>query len=138
MGTKTLIEIGLDPSKRERLEAYREEKGSIKNRLAVLKPSIESGKELLERGLMDAAKKVNFMKVVQEYNQLIQNLKSLDQEMGIIEQEILSNTDGLIVVREKIYPGVQVRIGRFVRNIRDEISGCRLFISENDILISKA
>lgn len=138
MGTKTLIEIGLDPNKRERLEAYREEKGTVKNRLAVLKPSIESGKELLERGLMDAAKKVTFMKVVQEYNQLIQNLKSLDQEMGIIEQEILSNTDGLIVVREKIYPGVQVRIGRFVRNIRDEISGCRLFISENDILISKA
>lgn len=137
MGTRTLIEIGLDPNKRERLESYREEKHTIKNRLGVLRPSIDSGKELLERGLMDQVKKLTFMKVVQEYNHLVQNLKAIDAETKQIEQEIMSNTDGLVVVKNKIYPGTQVRIGRFTRNIRNEVGECRIFISENDILINR-
>lgn len=137
MGTKTLIEIGLDPNKRERLDSYREEKHTIKNRLGVLRPSIDSGKELLNRGLMDQVKKLTFMKVVQEYNNLVQNLKAIDEEMQQIEHEIMSNTDGLVVVKNKIYPGSIIRIGRFTRNIRDEVGECRIFISENDILVNR-
>lgn len=137
MGTKTVIEIGVDPTKKERLEAYREEKNNYKNRLVILQPSIQNGKELLSRGLMDSVKKISFTKIVEEYNKIIQNLKIIDKEMEEIEAEILGNTQGYIVVKSRVYPGTKISIGRFNRHIKDEVAACKIFVSDNDILVSK-
>lgn len=137
MGTKTLIEIGLDPNRRERLENYREEQLRYKERVQEIQPQIDSGKELAARGQMDHLKKMSFMKVVNDYNSTIKTLTAIEQEMKAIEQEILENKDGLVDAREGIYPGVKINIGRFSRTIKNEVGRCKLFISENDILISK-
>ncbi|MDO4719278.1 MAG: FapA family protein [Peptostreptococcaceae bacterium] len=138
MGTKTLIELGADPAQRERLELYRQDRKVQTARLSVLKPSIDTGKEILERGQMDKATKISFAKIVKDYNQLVQNLKLTEAEMEKIEQEISESTGGMLLVKQKVYPGTQIRIGRFLRNIREEVEACRIFVSENDILISRA
>lgn len=137
MGTKTLIELGADPSKKERLELYLQDRKTQTARLSVLQPSIETGKEMLERGQMDKATKASFAKIIKDYNQIVQNLNLIEAEIEKIEQEIFMTMDGLLLVKNKIYPGTKVQIGRFSRTIRDEVGACKVFISENDILISR-
>ncbi|CBH21828.1 protein of unknown function [Acetoanaerobium sticklandii] len=137
MGTKTIIEIGLDPSQKNKLDAYRDELHSNEKKLKDLQPTIETGKQLLQRGLMDNIKKISFVKMLEDYNKTVQNISIVETEIQKIEKQLSEIRYGMMQVKDKIYPGVKITIGRYSRYIKDETGASKLYVQDGDIVIHK-
>lgn len=137
MGTKTIIEIGLDPSQKNKLDAYRDELHSYEKKLKELQPTIETGKQLLQRGLMDNIKKISFIKMLEDYNKTVQNISIVETEIQKIEKQLSEIRYGMMQVKDKIYPGVKITIGRYSRYIKDETGASKLYVQDGDIVIHK-
>ncbi len=137
MGTKTIIEIGLDPSQKNKLDAYRDELHSYEKKLKELQPTIETGKQLLQRGLMDNIKKISFVKMLEDYNKTVQNISIVETEIQKIEKQLSEIRYGMMQVKDKIYPGVKITIGRYSRYIKDETGASKLYVQDGDIVINK-
>ena len=137
MGTKTIIEIGLDPSQKNKLDAYRDELHSYEKKLKELQPTIETGKQLLQRGLMDNIKKISFVKMLEDYNKTVQNISIVETEIQKIEKQLSEIRYGMMQVKDKIYPGVKITIGRYSRYIKDETGASKFYVQDGDIVIHK-
>ena len=137
MGTKTIIEIGLDPSQKNKLDAYRDELHSYEKKLKELQPTIETGKQLLQRGLMDNIKKISFVKMLEDYNKTVQNISIIETEIQKIEKQLSEIRYGMMQVKDKIYPGVKITIGRYSRYIKDETGASKFYVQDGDIVIHK-
>ena len=137
MGTKTVIEIGLDPSQKNKLDAYRDELHSYEKKLKELQPTIETGKQLLQRGLMDNIKKISFVKMLEDYNKTVQNISIVETEIQKIEKQLSEIRYGMMQVKDKIYPGVKITIGRYSRYIKDETGASKFYVQDGDIVIHK-
>ena len=137
MGTKTIIEIGLDPSQKNKLDAYRDELHSYEKKLKELQPTIETGKQLLQRGLMDNIKKIAFVKMLEDYNKTVQNISIIETEIQKIEKQLSEIRYGMMQVKDKIYPGVKITIGRYSRYIKDETGASKFYVQDGDIVIHK-
>ncbi len=138
MGTKTLIEIGLDPTQKNKLDAYRDELHSCQKKLKDLQPTIETGKQLLQRGLMDNIKKISFVKMLEDYNKTAQNINIIETEIQKIEKQLSEIRYGVMQVKDKVYPGVKITIGRYSRYIKDEIGASKFYVQDGDIMIHKS
>ena len=137
MGTKTIIEIGLDPSQKNKLDAYRDELHLYEKKLKELQPTIETGKQLLQRGLMDNIKKISFVKMLEDYNKTVQNISIVETEIQKIEKQLSEIRYGMMQVKDKIYPGVKITIGRYSRYIKDETGASKFYVQDGDIVIHK-
>lgn len=137
MGTKTIIEIGLDPSQKNKLDAYRDELHLYEKKLKELQPTIETGKQLLQRGLMDNIKKISFVKMLEDYNKTVQNISIVETEIQKIEKQLSEIRYGMMQVKDKIYPGVKITIGRYSRYIKDETGASKFYVQDGDIVINK-
>lgn len=137
MGTKTSLEVGLDPADKTKLETYKEELNSYQRKTREIQPNIETGKEMLQRGLLDNVRRVSFIKMLEEYNKLLQSINMVELEIQKIESALIESKTGVIKIKEKIYPGSKISIGRYTRFIKDEIGNCIMFIDNNDITVRK-
>ncbi len=138
MGTKTIIEMGIDPLQKNKLEAYKENHSSYEKKLRELQPTIETGKQLLQRGIMDNIKKISFVKMLEDYNKTIQDISAIEIEIENLEKELGEIRYGMLEAKDKIYPGVKITIGRYNRYIRDEIGSSKLYVQDGDIVIHKS
>lgn len=137
MGTRTIIEIGLDPSQKMKLDTYRDELKEKEKKLRELQPTIETGKQLLQRGIMDNIRKISFVKVLEEYNKTTQNITIIETEIQKIEKELSEVIYGVLTVKDKVYPGTKVTIGRYSRYIKDETGPSKFYVQDGDIIIHK-
>ena len=137
MGTKTLIEIGIDPSEKMKLDMYKDEIHEYEKKLRELQPTIETGKQLLQRGIMDNLKKISFVKILEEYNKTIQNISIVETEIQKIEKQLSEVKYGVLNVKDKVYPGTKVTIGRYSRYIKDELGVSKFYVEGGDIVIYK-
>lgn len=137
MGTKTVLTLGVDVEKEEFIMKRQSVLDGLYKNISKLSPIIEIGKEMLQRGTMDTLRKIAFTKSMKEYNDTFDQIKSIKEEMENLEKEMRQFRFSHLTVREKVYQGVTVTILKHSRSIKDNISGCKIYLKGNEIAIEK-
>jgi uncharacterized protein (DUF342 family) len=121
-GTETIIEVGIDPKKRQRLMELEEERSHAYKELEPIKvnlDNLENQKKLMKK-LPPERQEI--------YNQLVEESSKLNTIIGTCEDEIndinkylsMIKTKGKIVGAKIVYPGVKLYIKNANLNIKTE------------------
>ncbi len=135
MGTKTYIEVGIDPKMKKMIQYQMEEKSSIEKNLKNLSTNINSYKEMIKRSTLDAKSKEVFLKTVEVYNQLSEKLEKINKQLELFQKEVESCNEGLVIINKNIFPGVKIGIGNFIKHIREEEKHVKFYIENKDIVM---
>ncbi len=137
MGTRTNIYMAVDPKQKIELNKNKSNLLEYQKDLKRLQPLIEEGKVYLQKGLLNSIKKLNFVKALEEYNSVLQNITIAETDIIRLEKELSEIKYGFLTVKSGIYPGVSISIGNHKRHIKDETSACRLYVENSDIILDK-
>lgn len=137
MGTKTSIILGVDVEKEELMLKKQNDIELLYKEINKISPVIEIGKEMLQRGKMDTIRKIAFTKSMKQYNDTLDSIKNIKEEIDRLENEMRQFRFSHLTVKEKIYPGVKITILKNSRNIKDFIDNCKIYLKGNEIAIEK-
>ncbi|SHJ43988.1 DUF342 domain-containing protein [Tepidibacter formicigenes] len=137
MGTRTYLEIGVDPKLKIKIKYFLDEKKDIEKKLKILTVTINSYKNLLKKRALSRETRDMFLKKLESYNEFSERLEFLNANIQKISSEIEDSKGGILTVKKKIYPGVKINIGKLTKYIREEISRVKFYIEDKDIVTRK-
>lgn len=133
MGTKTVIELGVDENLKIKLQAYLDEKEFVEKNLGDICKSLNAFKTSISRGEVDEKKKRLLEKTVSAYNGLADKLKILNGEIERIQSQMQDIIASSLKVRDTVYPGVRLTIGNQVMYVRNEMKSSEFYLEDSCI-----
>ncbi len=135
MATATEIEVGTDPSIRER---YKELHGKIENVEDEIKKAtqaIELLRKLEKVNQLDERKQELLEKSLNTKEYLREQIQEMKQEYKILEERLEQQGKGKINVSDMIYPGTKVAIGSSLMYVKERIQRATLYREYVDIKV---
>ena len=135
MATVTDIEVGIDPSLRERYKALKEEISSIESDTRKAEQAITILKKLEMAGALSSDKQEILVKSIRTKAFLTNKIIELKEELARIESKLQQDAYGKIRCFNYIYPGTKVAIGSCLMYVRENIQYCTLYRDGADIRV---
>lgn len=137
MGADTEIEVGVDPSVKNQLNALQQEVTTIKKEIAQIEPILQTVKTRIKRGDKLTPEQIRYFKQLSDqYSKL---RPELEQKMSEIDNWSSSadvlKTESIVKVSEFIYPGTKITISEAVLNVTNTIQHSRLVKEGADVRI---
>lgn len=126
----TVLEVGLNAKLKEEVEQKTKEKDAMKEVLQDIKERAEKIMEESEAGQKDSripALKEEFKIFLAQYNQMKENLQSM-------EQECYNSPGAKVMVKDVIHPGVLIKIKKSSAKIKDEVSHVVFKLVEGNVV----
>ncbi len=135
MSTTSEIEVGVDPTLRERHKAIRDEIIASENSLIKAKQAVTLLERLKASGLLTQEKEEIYEKSRRTMEHYTVRLEELKAEMESIEGKLQQDTLGKIRVYDCIYPGTKVVIGNCTIYVKEKLHYCTLYREGADIKV---
>lgn len=134
MGTITVLEVGVDPAKKERyLELNKKVSGEGKN-LEDMKIIIDNYASMLKRGeVLPKDKLIYVQRLALEYKTKKEELEPFRDEMREIHREMMASDRSYIAVSRSVYPGVSISISDLGYHVKEKLSCCRFKKSNGQV-----
>ena len=137
MGTRTNMEVGVDPSLLKRYKTVQNKIEEVMKRMEVSSKSIELYKRKLQNGYKLSPEKFSQFKILaMEYKQDSEKIVSLQEEFMYIHEEMQKQDGGVIEVGNRVYPGVKVVVVDATLYVRNEVKGVK-FVRDGADVIAK-
>ena len=137
MGTRTNMEVGVDPSLLRRYKTVQNKIEEVMKRMEVSSKSIELYKRKLQNGDNLSPEKLSQFKILaMEYKQDSEKIVSLQEEFMYIHEEMQKQDGGVIEVGNRVYPGVKVVVVDATLYVRNEVRGVK-FVRDGADVIAK-
>lgn len=137
LGAPTRVEVGVDPSKRERYSAIQKSLAQIQKDLTQLQPVLLAYSKKMSSGEKLEKDKIVYIQQLATTVSAKQNQqKELQQEYVSLHEEITQSSDARIKIKKTIYPGVAVGISDVCMTIKNERNFCQISKKDGDICIS--
>ncbi|MCX7922402.1 MAG: FapA family protein [Clostridia bacterium] len=136
MATVTEIEVGIDPTLRERYKIIKEEIISNENDIKKAEQAITILKKLEMAGALTPEKQEMMVKSVRTKVFLGNKINELKNEMATIEAKLQQDVNGKVRASSFIYPGTKVSIGTCMMYVKDNLQYCCLYRDGADIRMS--
>lgn len=137
MGSRTTIEVGMPPEKKERYNQIKKEMENYRAELNKLKPVIEKYNEAMATGVkLDDKNKQYFTQLVANAKKINESLAVEQKEFEELGQELLVGKHAKVCVRKDIYPGTLVTISEVSCVVKDKRSYCVLQRKDGKITFS--
>ena len=133
MATVTEIEIGVDPTMRERYKVIKERVSEYDSELSKTEQAIELLSKMKSRSPLPLVKQDMLNKLLRTRIQINSELPQIEKEMFEIEGNISSVTDARIKVQDTIYPGVRISIGSAMKFIKENTQFVIFYLEGADI-----
>lgn len=137
MGTKTDVTLGIDIERSALLQESKNKLIKNEKRINQIVPDIVAGKDMFKKGKMDMIKKVEYIKMLKEYNAISGENEELKAQIQAVENEIKEYKSSFLRVKSNVYPGVRVIITDHTKVISDEIGPCKIFLLDGEIKLQK-
>lgn len=135
MGTKTNMEVGVDPTLLLRYKTLQNKIEETMQRMEVSGKSIELYTRKLHNGEKLSPEKLSQFKILaMEYKKDSNNIVLMQEEFTHIHEEIEKQDGGAIEVGNMVYPGVKVVVVDATLYIRDEIKNVRFVRDGADVI----
>ncbi len=126
MGIATTVEVGIDPSLKEKLGRNTEEIKEINAKIQQSAAVVDVFMKKKEAGKLDKSKLPMYVKAVAELKELKEQLEKLNKENEELINEMGSYEDACVKVIRDIYPGVRIIISDEHYVVNNAISHCKL------------
>ncbi|MCX7842620.1 MAG: FapA family protein [Clostridia bacterium] len=135
MATFTDIEVGVDPTLRERYKALRDEISSSEADIKKADQAIAILKKLEAAGALTPDKQEMMAKSVRTKIFLSNRLNEMKEEFSQIEAKLQQDVYGRIRAYNFIYPGTKVAIGSCLMFVKEPLQYCTLYRDGADIRV---
>ncbi len=135
LGTVTDIEVGVDPTIRERYKAVKEELIKSETDLKKAEQAITILKKLEMAGALTPEKQEMLAKSVRTRVYLTNHFSELKEEMAALESKLQQDAYGKIRCYSFIYPGTKVAIGSCMMYVKENLQYCSLYRDGADIRV---
>jgi len=135
LGTVTDIEVGVDPTIRERYKAVREEMIKSETDMRKAEQAITILKKLEMAGALTPEKQDMLAKSVRTKIFLTNRFSELKEEMAVLESSLQQDVYGKVKCYNVIYPGTKVAIGSCMMYVKENLQYCSLYRDGADIRV---
>lgn len=135
MATVTDIEVGADPTIRERYKSAKDEAASIEVDLKKAEQAITILKKLELAGALSPEKQEIMARSVRTRVYLTNRLIELNEEVEQLEGRLQQDSYGKVRCYNFIYPGTKVAIGSCFMYVRENLQYCTLYRDGADIRV---
>ncbi len=135
LATITDIEVGLDPTVRERYKAAKDELISAENDMRKAEQAIAILKKLEMAGALTSEKKEMLAKSVRTKIFLTNRSIELKDEMSQLEAMLQQDAFGKVRCYNFIYPGTKVAIGSCMMYVKETLQYCTLYRDGADVRV---
>lgn len=135
LATVTDIEVGVDPSIRERYKAVKEEIGQMETDLRKAEQAIAILKKLEMANALTPEKKEILAKSIRTRAFYGSRIQELRDEMNILEAKLQQEAYGKVRCYNFIYPGTKVAIGSCMMYVKENLQYCTLYRDGADVRV---
>lgn len=135
MATVTDIEVGVDPTLRERYKSLRDEAVRMENDITKADQAITLLRKLEAAGALTPEKQDMLTKSVRTKIFLSSKLNEIREELPGLEEKLQQEASGKIKVLSFIYPGTKVAIGSAMMFIKETLQYCTLYKDGADVRV---
>ena len=133
--TVTDIEVGVDPTIRERYKAVKEEMARSESDLRKAEQAITILKKLETAGALTPEKQDMLAKSIRTKVFLTNRFSELKEEMATLELNLQQDAYGKVRCFNYIYPGTKVAIGSCMMYVKETLQYCSLYRDGADIRV---
>lgn len=133
MGISTVVEVGIDPVLKEKVTLDGElikKKEAERNQIASV---LEVYKKKKEAGKLDKSKLPMYIKSVENFKNLSEEIDKLNEEMAELFEQMGTYKDACVKVTRDIYSGVRVIVSEEHLVINQSLSHCK-FVKERGMV----
>ncbi len=135
MATVTDLEVGTDPTVRERYKQVKEELSSSESDIKKAEQAITILKKLEGMGALTPDKQEILTKSVRTKIYLSSRVEELKKEMIVLDEKLQQEVSGKVRSLNTIYPGVKVTIGTCTMYVKETLQYCTLYRDGADIRV---
>ncbi len=135
MATVTDLEVGTDPTVRERYKQIKEEIASGESDIKKADQAIVILKKLEGMGALTPDKQEILTKSVRTKIYLSSSLEELKKEIAVLDEKLQQEGSGKVRSLNVIYPGVKVTIGSSMMYVKEPLQYCTLYRDGADIRV---
>ncbi len=135
MATVTEVEVGSDPSIRERYKELHDSIANIQDEIKKATQAIELLRKLEQANQLDERKKELLEKSINTKAHLREQVEEMEQENNILEEKLEQQGKGKINVADIIYPGTKIAIGSSLMYVKEKIQRATLYREYVDIRV---
>lgn len=136
MGTVTSIQIGVDPSIYQEHKNLGLELKCKQEELAKVEKSIQFLTAKAKEEGLDNNRKMMLHKLSMTKGPLVEETQEIRFKFKTLTDRLRNVQDGIIKVREAIYPGVKFTFGNTIKYIDEKQMGCSIRKQDGDVHIS--
>ncbi len=137
MGSKTTVEVGMPPEKKERYHSLQKSIMEKNKEIEKIKPVIEKYTKVMSTGVkLDSKNQMYFNQLLGTLKELKEQLKDDQTEMEGLQQEMLAGKHAKVSVRRDIFPGTVISISEASCVIKEKRSFCCIERKNGEIVIS--
>lgn len=135
LATVTEIEVGVDPTVRERYKAVRDEIVQMETDLRKAEQAIAILRKMELSGTITPEKKEMLAKSMRTRVYYSSRLMELKEELGQLEAKLQQEAYGRVRCHDIIYPGTRVAIGSCKMYVKENLHYCTLYRDGADIRV---
>ena len=135
MATSTEVEVGVDPSVRERYKSLRLQLSALEGDYRKAEQAIQILKKFEEAGVLTPDKQEMMNKSIKTKVYLTTQINEIRNELMLLEEKLQMDTFGKIKCYNYIYPGTKVSIGSSMLFIKEVLQYCTLYRDGADIRV---
>ncbi len=111
MGSKTIIEVGMNPEHKERYNFILKQIAAGEEEKKRIKPVIDKYEEIVSSGgTLDDRNKNYYIQLFGRVKEIDQEAQEYQEEFNELRKELLAGQHAKIIVKRDIHPGVEVNI----------------------------
>ena len=134
LGTNTVIEVGVIPDRKDRLNKVRKSIGELIKKIHDIDPVIVTYSQKYKQGVSISMDQMKYLKnLIQAREQCAKELKVFTAEAEEIESMISRQADAQVIVHGEVYPGVRIVIGDVSMSVPSNMQYCRFIKLRGDV-----
>lgn len=134
MGADTVVEIGLDPTMKEKYNELQKELVLIHKTLQQIEPIITAARQKLARGETLAPDRLKYVQTLTIANkQKNERLQKCEIEIQELQELLKSNQNANITVSGEVYSGTKIVISDAALTVKDTVKYCRFIRSQGEV-----
>lgn len=134
MGSDTTVQLGIDPSMKQRMEFINSEIEKANKQLAQLLPVLDAFKQKTAKGVsLSPEQNKTFQDMSQAANQLLEQREDNLIELDDIKDALSSDTVSQLIVKDVVYSGTKICINDVSLTLKADYKFCRFIKDRGDV-----
>ena len=134
MGTDTVIQLGVDPEMKKRMDVLKDEIEKANKNLSQILPVLGAFKQKLSKGVQLTPEQIKYVKDMSLLaNQLSDQREKNNDELDELKDALVGESKSQVIVKDVVYAGTKICINDVQMTLKSDNQYCKFFKDRGDI-----